>query len=394
MERDRWLSEAARNVPPYGIMEIARLARKVDQKDLVYLNIGEPDFDTPENIRSAAVRAIEEGKTHYTTDIGIQELREAISLKLVKGGINYTPEDVTIVSGTQEGISVLSQTILDPGDEVIISDPYYPSYTQNILLRRGVPKYVPLSRENEFIMTAGEVRKQVTPKTKAIVLVSPSNPTGSVIPEAELREIAEIAKENDLLVISDEIYTDIVYDGIKPRSIAGYPGMNERTVVQSGFSKAYAMTGWRMGYVATPPAITQKFQEIHRATVICPPSISQYAALEAITGPQESVQRMVQEFARRREFVMKRLAEIPDLPVHKPKGAFYVFPDFSAYTKDDQVLAKDLIIHARVVAVHGTTFGERGKGHLRISFAASMEKLEEGLNRIDAYLRILRASKK
>jgi aminotransferase len=386
----KWLSEAAKKVSPYSITEIARYARKFDYDDFVYLNIGEPDFDTPGNIREAAMTAIQEGRTHYTTDIGIKELREAISSKLQRENkLNYSAEDITVVSGSQEGIAVLSQTLFSPGDEVILSNPYYPSYVQNVEMRGAVIKYVPLNRENGFQITAVDVEKNITPKTKSLIIVSPNNPTGGVQSLDELKAIAELAQRHDLLVISDEIYEHILYDGSAHYSIGSLPGMDQRTVTQNGFSKAYAMTGWRIGYVATPREITAKFQEIHRATVICPPSVSQYAALAALSGPQSSVRHMVEEFRKRREFVVKRLREIPHIRVYEPKGAFYVFPDFSYYTTDDEKLARDLIRDAHVVTVHGSGFGSMGRGHLRISFATSMEKLEEGLNRIEKHLKTL-----
>jgi aspartate/methionine/tyrosine aminotransferase len=386
----KWLSETAKKVSPYSITEIARYARKFDYDDFVYLNIGEPDFDTPGNIREAAMTAIQEGKTHYTTDIGIKELREAISSKLKRENkLDYSAEDITVVSGSQEGIAVLSQTLFGPGDEVILSNPYYPSYIQNLELRGAAAKFVPLAADNDFQMTAADVEKSITAKTKAVIIVSPNNPTGGVQSLEELKGIAELAQKHDLLVISDEIYEHILYDGSAHFSIGSLSGMNRRTVTQNGFSKAYAMTGWRIGYVATPADITGKFQEIHRATVICPPSISQFAALAALRGPQDSVERMANEFRKRREFVVKRLREIPHIRVYEPKGAFYVFPDLSYYTKDDEKLAKDLIRTSHVVTVHGSGFGSMGRGHLRISFAASIEKLEEGLNRIEAHLKSL-----
>lgn len=384
----KWLSNFAKSVPEYSIMEVARYASAVKAEDMVYLNIGEPDFDTPPHIREKAIEAIQNGKTHYTPDAGIGELREAIARKLrEENGLNYSAEDITVVSGSQEGISVVSQALFEPGDEVIVSDPYYPSYTQNICLRGAKPVFVPLRPERGFQMTGEDVEKAVTAKTKALVIVSPNNPTGGVQTLEELKAIAEVAVKHDLVVISDEIYEYIVYDGGKHHSIGSLPGMLERTITQNGFSKSYAMTGWRIGYLATPSELTPKIQEIHRATVICPPSVSQYAALAALTGPKDCVRRMVEEFAKRRDFVVKRLREIPNVEVHPPSGAFYAFPDFSAYTKDDRSLALDLIRRAHVATVFGSGFGERGRGHLRISFAASLEKLEEGLNRIEDYLK-------
>jgi aspartate/methionine/tyrosine aminotransferase len=369
-------------------MEIAKYASKYNYEDMVYLNIGEPDFDTPGHIREAAIEAIQSGKTHYTPDVGVRDLREAIAAKLEsENGLHYSADDITVVSGSQEGISVVSQAILNPGDEVILSDPYYPSYTQNIYLRGAKPVFVPLRDNDGYQMSASDVEKAVTQKTKAIIMVSPNNPTGGVQSLDELKAIAETAVKHDLLVVSDEIYEYIVYDGHKHYSIGSLPGMLERTITQNGFSKSYAMTGWRIGYVATPRDLTPKVQEIHRATVICPPSISQYAALAALRGPKDSVTRMIAEFARRREFVVKRLREIPNVKVAAPSGAFYVFPDLSAYTMDDRSLAKDLIVKAHVVTVHGSGFGSLGRGHLRISFAASISKLEEGLNRLEEYLK-------
>ncbi len=386
-----WLSRSASEVPPYSITEIARYARNLGYEDFVYLNIGEPDFETPAHIREAGVKAIREGKTHYTTDIGISELRDGISKKLsTENNLDFSPNDITVVSGSQEGIAVLAQTLFDPGDSVIVSDPYYPSYVQNIELRGARLKTVPLRKENGFQMCAEDVRKAVDSRTKAIVIVSPNNPTGGMQDETELRGIADIAIENDLVVISDEIYEYITYGSHRHVSIGSLPGMQNRTIIQNGFSKAYAMTGWRIGFVATPPEITQKFQEVHRATVICPPSVSQYAALAALQGTKESVQRMVKEFGERRSFVMKRVRELDDVEANEPAGAFYLFPDFSSYTADDHGLALDLIREAHVVTVHGSGFGEQGRGRLRISFAASMERLDEGFNRIESFLKKFR----
>ncbi|MEM3670842.1 MAG: pyridoxal phosphate-dependent aminotransferase [Thermoprotei archaeon] len=389
------MSRAATTVPPYSIMEIAKYASDSNIEDLVYLNIGEPDFDTPENIRNAAVRAINQGKTHYTHDMGLIELRRAISEKLrVQNEAVYPASSIITVSGSQEGISVLCKSLVDPGDEVILSDPYYPAYLQNVGLSGGRPIFIPLSESKGYQMSAEDIEKAVTKKTKMIILVSPNNPTGGIQSEEELKRIAEIAEKNDLLVISDEIYEYLVYSGHKHVSIASFKGMNERTIVQNGFSKAYAMTGWRIGYMALPEPLVPKVEEVHRATVICPPSVSQYAALEALTGPQDSVRRMVEEFSKRRDFVVKRLSEIPDVTISPPSGAFYVFPDFSKYEPDDRKLALSLIKEAHVVTVNGSGFGELGRGHLRISFAASMDRLSLGLDRIESYLKRLKATQR
>lgn len=387
----RWLSSAAATVPPYGISEVQRYASRYGSDDMVYMSMGEPDFDTPLHIREAACKAINAGKTHYTLDVGIPELRQAISEKLLKeNGVNYPASNIVVVSGSQEGISVLAKALLDPGDEVIMGNPYYPAYFQNVVLQGAKPVLVPLDRSNGYRMTGDAVAKALTPRTKLIVIVSPNNPTGGVQTPEDLQAISEIAETQDLIVVSDEIYEHIVYDGVTHTSISSLRGMKERTIVQNGFSKAYSMTGWRIGYMALPDELISKVEEIHRATVICPPSISQYAALAALRGPQQAVSEMTAEFSRRRNFVVRRLNEIPGVEIEPPKGAFYVFPDFSEYEEDDRKLALDLIREAHVVTVHGSAFGPAGKGHLRISFAASQEKLSEGLDRLEAHLKSIR----
>jgi aminotransferase len=371
----------------YAMVEIERYIKSLDQTSLIKLNLGEPDFDTPDNIRESAIRAIREGKTHYAPGDGIQELREAIAHKFrEQNGLAYSPEQISVLAGCQEGISVVSEGLFADEDEVIMSDPYFPPYFINTILQGSKPVFVPLLAENSHQMMAEDIEKVVTPRTKAIIIVSPNNPTGGMQSSEELKAISEIAVENDLVVISDEIYESIVYDGRKHISIGSFPGMLERTITLNGFSKAYAMTGWRIGYLGAPSELCPKLQEIHRATAICANSIAQHAALAALRGSQECVARMAKEFQRRRDLALKILHEIPDLHVIEPRGAFYIFPDFSAYTDDDKKLVADLIRETRVVTLPGSSFGVVGKNHIRISFSNSIDVLQEGLERIRDYV--------
>ena len=386
-----WLTKHAAMVPTYGMVEIERYIKTLPPADLIKLSLGEPDFDTPDHIRESAILAIREGKTHYTPGDGMSDLREAIANKLRReNGLSYPWDQISVVSGSQEGISVIAEAIFEEGDEVIMSNPYYPPYFINTVLRGSKPVFVPLLPENGYQMMASDIRKALTSRTKAIIIVSPNNPTGGVQSIEELKAIGEVAIENDLLVVSDEIYESIIYDGHKHYSIGSLPGMLERTITQNGFSKAYSMTGWRIGYFGAPLELCPKLQEIHRATAICASSISQYAALAALTGPQDCVARMAKEFELRRNLALKILREIPDLMVVEPRGAFYFFPDFSAYTDSDREIVSEFVRKTEVVTLPGSSFGSLGKNHVRISFASSLERLQEGIERIKKYLALRR----
>jgi aminotransferase len=371
----------------YGMVEIERYIRSFDPADLIKLSLGEPDFDTPDHIREAAILAIREGKTHYTPGDGIGELREAIAEKLrSENGLQYSPDQVSVVSGSQEGLSVVAEGLFSQGDEVIMSNPYYPPYFLNTILRGSKPVFVPLLRENGYQMMAKDIEGVLSPKTKAIIIVSPNNPTGGMQSPEEFKAIAEIAIDNDLIVISDEIYESMVYDQRKHYSIGSLPGMLERTITQNGFSKAYAMTGWRIGYFAAPRELCSKLQEIHRATAICANSVSQYAALAALRGPQDCVKQMAREFEKRRNLVAKLLHEIPDLQAAEPMGAFYYFPDFSAYTNDDRSFVTELVRETKVVTIPGSSFGSLGRNHVRVCFTTSFDRLQEAIVRVRDYL--------
>jgi aspartate/methionine/tyrosine aminotransferase len=382
-----WLAEHAASMPAYGMVEIERYVKSLGGTDLISLNLGEPDFGTPDHIRESAILAIKEGRTHYTPGDGIQELREAIADKFQReNDLAYSPDQISIVAGSQEGISAITQAVFSEGDEVIMGNPYYPPYFINTVLRGSKPVLVPLLPENDYQMKASDIEKALTPRTKAIIIVNPNNPTGGTQSYEELKAISDIAIENDLLVVSDEIYEKIVYDRRKHYSIGSFPGMLERTITQNGFSKAYAMTGWRIGYLGAPAEICPRLQEIHRVTAICACAISQYAALAALRGSQECVTKMTKEFERRRDVALRILRDIPGLQVVEPKGAFYFFPDLSDYTTNDREIVTELVRETKVLTIPGSYFGPLGKNHIRISFASSIDKLEEGLQRIKNYL--------
>jgi aspartate/methionine/tyrosine aminotransferase len=382
-----WLTKHASSMTTYGMVEVERLLKSLKPADVIRLNVGEPDFDTPDHIAQAAILAIREGRTHYTPGDGIQELREAIAEKLHReNGLAYTPNQISVVAGSQEGVSVIAEALFEEGDEIIMSNPYYPPYFINTALRGAKPVFVPLLPENGHQMKADDVKKAVTPRTKAMIIVSPNNPTGGIQSIEELKAISEVAIENDLLVISDEIYENMIYDGYKHHSIGSLPGMLERTITQNGFSKAYSMTGWRIGYFGAPQDLCPRLQEIHRATTICANTIGQYAALAALLGSQDCVKRMTREFERRRDLVFKILQEIPDLRVAEPRGAFYFFPDFSAYTDNDRDLVTEFVRETGVVTLPGSSFGSMGRNHVRISFATSIDRLQEGIERIRNYI--------
>ena len=357
-------------------------------ENVVHLEQGEPDFTTPKHILEAAVEAMEKGFTHYTETNGMLELRRAIAEKLEKeNDIDADPQtDVTVTSGTQEAMFITALGFLNPGDEAIILDPYYPACFEGTLLAEAKPVTVPLNEERDYGIETEVLEKKITKRTKMIWMCNPSNPTGHVFSKQDLEVIAEVAQKHDLIVFVDEIYEKIVYDGARHVSIRSLPGMEDRTITVNGFSKAYAMTGWRIGYVVAGKKLSSTLRKLHYYAVLCPNAISQKAAFAALTGPQDCVQEMVREYNRRREFVLNELERIKSLSYTKPKGAFYVFPDFSSYEKSDEVLASHLLKEARVVTAPGSGFGRAGEGHLRISYSVSYEQVKEGMERIRRHL--------
>ncbi len=373
-------------IKPSAIRRMLELSAGME--NVVHLEQGEPDFTTPEHILEAAVEAAKKGFTHYTEVDGTLELRQAIAEKLEKeNGINADPQtEVTVTSGSQEAMLIAALGFLNAGDEALILDPYYPACFEDTLIAEAQPITVPLDEGKDYKIELGALENRITKKTKMIWLCNPSNPTGHVFSKQDFEIIAEVARKHNLIVFADEIYEKIVYDGTRHISIGSLPGMEDRTITVNGFSKAYAMTGWRIGYVVAGKRLSGTLRKLHYYAVLCPNAISQKAAVAALTGPQNRVQEMVKEFDRRRKHVLGQLNRIESLSYTKPKGAFYVFPDFSNFEKSDEVFASRLLKKAGVVTAPGSGFGRAGKGHLRISYSVSYEQVKEGMERIRKFL--------
>jgi aminotransferase len=353
-------------------------------KNVIHLEQGEPDFPTPDHILEAAVEAIRKGFTHYTETDGTLELRQAIAEKLEReNGIDADPQtEVTVTSGSQEAMLIAALGFLNAGDEALILDPYYPACFENTLLAEANPVTVPLDEGKDYRIELEVLENKITKRTRMIWFCNPSNPTGHVFQRRDLEVIAEVAQKHDLIVFTDEIYEKIVYDGARHISIGSLPGMEDRTITVNGFSKAYAMTGWRIGCVVAVKRLSAILRKLHYYAVLCPNAISQKAAVAALTGSQDCVQEMVTEYTRRRELVLNELEKIESLFYAIPKGAFYVFPNFSSFEKSDELLASHLLKEAGVVTSPGSGFGRAGEGHLRISYSVSYEQVKEGMERI------------
>jgi aminotransferase len=364
------------------------LELSVGMKNVIHLEQGEPDFTTPQHILEAAVDAVRKGFTHYTEIDGTLELRQAIAEKLEKeNGIDADPQtEVTVTSGSQEAMLIAALGFLNSGDEALILDPYYPACFEDTMLAEAKPVTIPLNGKKNYRIEIEDLAKKITKKTKMIWLCNPSNPTGHVFSRQDLEVIAEVAQRHKLIVFADEIYEKIVYDGARHVSIGSLPNMEDITITVNGFSKAYAMTGWRIGYIVAEKKLSAILHKLHYYATLCPSAISQKAAFAALTGPQDCVQEMVSEYNRRRALVLSELGKIECLFYTKPKGAFYVFPDFSSYMKSDEALASSLLKEARVVTAPGSGFGNAGESHLRISYSISYEQIREGMKRIREYL--------
>ncbi|TAL32468.1 MAG: aminotransferase class I/II-fold pyridoxal phosphate-dependent enzyme [Spirochaetes bacterium] len=355
--------------------------------DCISLGVGEPDFVTPWRISDTGILAIRDGNTHYTSNRGLLELRTLIAETLETGlGAGYDPEtEIVVTMGVSQGLDIALRTLVNPGDEVIIFEPCYVSYASTISLSHGVAVKVPALFEEEFRVNTERLKKAITPKTKAILLNYPANPTGASMGLETLQEIAALAIRHNLIVLSDEIYSSIIY-AKKHLSIASLPGMKERTVYLNGFSKSYAMTGWRLGYVAAPKYFIDVMLKIHQYTALCAPSLSQYAGIEALEKASKDVARMGAEYTRRRNFIAHRFNEI-GLPCLFPEGAFYVFPKISSTGLDSEEFAMRLLKAEKVAVVPGSVFGAPGEGHIRCSFATSMENIAEAMKRIEKFVK-------
>ncbi len=377
-------------IPASGIRRFFDLASSGE--GYISLGVGEPDFATPDRIREAAIKSIAEKRTKYTSNYGIYELREAIAKHLLERyGLRYDPaSEILVTVGVSEAVDLALRATLNDGDEVVLADPSYVAYVPGIVLAGGEPVPVPTDDAHAFRLRPEDVAPRITLRTRAILLGFPNNPTGAVLEPADVEGIAKLAAEHDLLVYTDEIYDRLVY-GIEHHTIAAIPDMRERTIYLGGFSKSYAMTGWRVGYACAPAAVIEQMMKIHQYTVMCVPTAAQYAAIEALRAGEHDVQRMVEEYDRRRVYVWKRLNAI-GLSCFEPRGAFYVFPSVRSTGLSSEEFATRLLHEEKVVVVPGNAFGERGEGHVRATYATSLAQLEEACDRIERFVRRLSAS--
>lgn len=378
------LSKKVIDIKPSGIRKFFDVVSEMP--DAISLGVGEPDFDTPWHIRDEGIYALEKGKTFYTSNAGLMELREEICKYYTrKFQATYDPvHECVITVGGSEGIDIALRAMLDPGDEVIIPEPCYVSYVPCVELADGVPVIIQLKAENEFRLTAEELEAAITDKTKIVILPFPNNPTGAIMTRADLEKIAEVIRKHDLYVMSDEIYAELTY-GQKHVSIASLPDMHDRTIVINGFSKAYAMTGWRLGYALAPRIICEQMTKIHQFAIMCAPTNSQYAAVDAVRYGDKDIEKMVLAYDQRRHFLMQTFQEM-GIECFEPFGAFYVFPCIKKYGMKSEEFAEKLLYQEKVAVVPGTAFGDCGEGYLRISYAYSIEELKEALGRIKHFI--------
>ena len=377
------LSKTVRDLPPSGIRRFFDLASQM--QDVISLGVGEPDFVTPWHVREASIYALERGYTSYTANAGLLDLRREISRYLQKFQLEYDPEtEILVTVGGSEAIDLALRTLLDPGEEVLIPEPTYVSYRPCAVLAGGVPVGVPTGRSDDFKLTREALAKPLSKRSKVLIMSYPNNPTGAVMEEADLQGVAELARERDFFVVSDEIYAELSY--VSPHhSIAAMPGMKERTVLVSGFSKAYAMTGWRVGYVAAPRDIMQQLMKIHQYTILCAPVMGQMAALEALQKGDAERVRMVESYNERRRLIVGGLKRI-GLDCHEPKGAFYAFPSIQSTGLTAEAFAEGLLHEGRVAVVPGHVFGDSGEGFIRASYATSVDHIERALERMDRFV--------
>jgi aminotransferase len=383
---DRALSERVRSVPPSGIRRFFDILATMD--DVISLGVGEPDFDTPERVVAAGVRALHAGRTHYTSNYGTIELRRALAEHLERRyGVAYDPaSELLITVGASEAVDLALRATCDPGDEVILHEPSYVAYVPAVVFAGGVVRHVPTRLEDDFALDPAAVESAITPRTKALFLGYPCNPTGAVLPDDVQDELAAIADRHDLLVYSDEIYDRLAYGSYRHRAFSALPGMRDRTILMGGFSKAYAMTGWRVGYLAAPAGILDGIVKVHQYGIMSAPTAAQDAALEALRGAESDVEWMLAEYDRRRRLVVDRLNEI-GLRTFEPRGAFYAFPEVTSATGlSSDAFAEQLLAEEHVAVVPGSAFGPSGEGHVRACYATSYDKLEEALDRIGRFV--------
>ncbi|MBH0166828.1 aminotransferase [Fictibacillus sp. 7GRE50] len=383
----KYLSNTVQSIQPSGIRRFFDLASSME--NVISLGVGEPDFVTPWNVIEASYHSLEQGYTAYTANAGLFELRKEISRYMKRRfGVMYSAEEEIVVTvGASQAIDIALRAVLNPGEEVIVVEPSFVSYAPTVTLAGGVPVPVNTYSEDDFKLQPEQIEAAITDKTKVLMLCSPNNPTGTVLSKSDLERIAEVVEKHDLLVISDEIYAELTYD----EPYTSFPAVNkmrDRTILISGFSKAFAMTGWRLGFACGPKAILQAMLKIHQYTMMCAPTMAQHAALEALVNGQRDVVKMKESYRQRRSLVIHALEEM-GLSCHVPGGAFYVFPSIEKTGLSSEEFAEQLLMKEQVAVVPGSVFGESGEGHVRCSYATSVQKLEEAMRRIDRFLQTL-----
>lgn len=386
------IADKAASLQPSGIRKFFDIVAEMD--DVISLGVGEPDFDTPWHIRDEGIYSLEKGRTFYTSNSGLKELRMEIAAYLQRTqGLEYHYlSQIFVTVGGSEAIDLAMRAMINPGDEVLIPQPSYVSYEPCVVMADGKPVVIELKEENQFRLTPERLEAAITPKTKILVMPFPNNPTGAIMEREDLEKLVPIIEKHDLFVVSDEIYGELTYGGKKHVSIAAFPGMQERTILINGFSKAYAMTGWRLGYACGPKEVIRQMVKIHQYCIMCAPTTSQYAAVEALRNGDEDVRRMRESYDERRRFVLFTLKEM-GLPCFEPEGAFYVFPCIREFGMTSDEFATNLLKEEKVAIVPGTAFGNCGEGYLRISYAYSIESLKKALKRLENYVRRLRGEK-
>lgn len=382
------LSDKIVSVPPSGIRKFFDIVSEM--KDAISLGVGEPDFDTPWHIREEGIYSLEKGRTFYTSNAGLKELKVEIHNYLQRRfHVTYDPEqEIMVTVGGSEAIDIAMRAMINPGDEVLIPQPSYVSYVPCAVLADGVPVIIELEEKDEFRLTPEKLLEKITPKSKILVLPFPNNPTGAIMTREDLEKIAAIVEEHDLFVISDEIYSELTFGDQQHVTIASLPGMKERTVLINGFSKSYAMTGWRLGYACAPELILKQMLKIHQYAIMCAPTTSQYAAVAALKDGDEDVAHMREAYDQRRRYLMHAFEEM-GLECFEPKGAFYMFPSIKRFGMTSDEFATRLLMEEKVAVVPGTAFGDCGEGFLRISYAYSLKSLKEALSRIERFVKRL-----
>lgn len=378
---NNFINSKVSNMKPSGIRKFFDIVNTMS--DAISLGVGEPDFITPWHIRDAGIYSLEKGQTYYTSNSGLAELRQEVCNYVKKFDLSYSPNEVLITVGGSEAIDLAMRTILSPGDEVIIHEPSFVCYKPCAVLAGAVPVTIETKAENGFKLTADELREKITDKTKLLVLSFPNNPTGAIMTREELAEIAEVVKEKNIMVISDEIYAELTYSG-KHCSIASLPGMKERTVVVNGFSKAFAMTGWRLGFMMADKVLTKQITKVHQYAIMCSPTTSQYAAVEALRNGEESIISMRNEYNDRRKIIVDAFNEM-GFTCFSPEGAFYIFPSIKRTGLSSEEFCEKLLQEQKVAVVPGTAFGDCGEGFVRVSYAYSIKQISNAVERIQKF---------